>query len=96
MEVLMKKSLTTISWIAILAVFLSACNLGVNATPDGAATLNPLYTAAAQTLQAMVTEQASMTPVSVVATSTLVPVANSHIVISHIYGLCRTCSGQAL
>lgn len=69
----MKKSLTTVSGIAILAVFLSACNLGVNVTPDAAATLNPLYTAAAQTLEAMVTEQASNTPVSVVATSTPFP-----------------------
>ncbi len=69
----MKKSLTTISGIAILAVFLSACSLGVSATPDAAATLNPLYTAAAQTLQAMVTEQASATPVGVIATSTPFP-----------------------
>ena len=69
----MKKSLTTFSGIAILAVLLSACNLGVNVTPDGAATLNPLYTAAAQTLQAMVTEQASTTPVGVVASSTPFP-----------------------
>lgn len=69
----MKKSLTTISGIAILAVFLSACSLGVNVTPDAAATLNPLYTAAAQTLQAMVTQQPSSTPEGVVATSTPFP-----------------------
>lgn len=73
----MKKSLTPISGIAIVAVFLSACNLGVSVTPDAAATLNPLYTAAAQTLEAMVTEQASATPVSVVATSTPFPTATS-------------------
>ena len=49
----MKKSLTTISWIVLLAFLLSACNLGASTTPDAAATLNPLYTAAAQTLEAM-------------------------------------------
>jgi hypothetical protein len=69
----MKKSLTKISGIALLAIFLSACNLGMNITPDAAATLNPLYTAAAQTLAAMVTEQASATPVGVIATSTSFP-----------------------
>lgn len=69
----MKKSLTTILGIALLTVLLAACNLGVNVTPDAAATLNPLYTAAAQTLESMVTGQASATPVSVVATSTPFP-----------------------
>jgi hypothetical protein len=74
MEVLMKKSLATISGIAILALFLLACNLvAVSATPDAAATLNPLYTAAAQTLQAMVTQEASDTPVAVIASSTPFP-----------------------
>ena len=70
----MKKSLKTISWIIILALLLSACNLGVSATPDAGATLNPLYTAAAQTLDAM-ENQASATPGSIVATSTLFPTA---------------------
>jgi len=63
----MKKSLSTISWIAILAFLLSACNLGVSETPDAAATLNPLYTAAAQTLEAT-SDQVS--PTSIVSTST--------------------------
>lgn len=65
----MKKSLKTIPWIAVLALLLSACNLGVSATPDAGATLNPLYTAAAQTLDAM-NDQNNATPGSVVATST--------------------------
>jgi len=49
----MKKRLTIISGVTVLAVFLLACNLGVSATPDAAATLNPLYTAAAQTLRSL-------------------------------------------
>ena len=50
----MKKSLKLLLFIAILMFLLSACNLGVKAPPDdAAATLNPLYTAAAQTLEAM-------------------------------------------
>ncbi|MGB7873705.1 MAG: NBR1-Ig-like domain-containing protein [Anaerolineales bacterium] len=65
----MKKSLTTISWLAILALLLSGCNLGANPTPDAAATLNPLYTAAAQTLEAM-SNQATSTPGSPIPTST--------------------------
>lgn len=73
----MKKRLTFIPAILILAIFLSSCNLGMNATPDGAATLNPLYTAAAQTLQAMVTAQASPTPGIAIATSTPFPDATS-------------------
>ena len=67
----MKKSLKNLSWIAILAFVVSACNLGVKSpTPDAAATLNPLYTAAAQTLEAMA-NQAGTTPGSTFATSTL-------------------------
>lgn len=73
----MKKSTITISALVILAIFISACNLGMNATPDAAATLNPLYTAAAQTLQAMGTQQASPTPGIVVPTSTPFPQATS-------------------
>ena len=69
----MTKSLKTIPWIAILAFLLSACNLGVNPTPDAAATLNPLYTAAAQTLEAM-NDQSNITP-GVIATSTPFPTA---------------------
>lgn len=78
----MKKRLTTISGIVILAIFLSSCNLGVNVTPDAAATLNPLYTAAAQTLQAMVSPQASATPGIIVATSTPFPIATSTSIVS--------------
>lgn len=69
----MKKSLITISGMATLAIFLLACTLGVSATPDAAATLNPLYTAAAQTLQAMVSQEASATPIGIVASSTPFP-----------------------
>lgn len=72
----MKKRLTVIPGIlVVLAAFLSSCNFGVNATPDAAATLNPLYTAAAQTLQAMQADQASATPIGLVATSTPFPSA---------------------
>ena len=69
MEVLMNKSLKTILSVVVLMFLLSACNLGVKATPDAAATLNPLYTAAAQTLEAMAT-QAVTTPGGALATST--------------------------
>jgi len=65
----MKKRLKTFLWIAILTILLSACNLGVSATPDAGATLNPLYTAAAQTLEAM-SDQTNATPSRTVATST--------------------------
>jgi hypothetical protein len=74
LEVLMKKSLITIPWIATLALLLSACNLGVSEPPDAAATLNPLYTAAAQTLDAMA-NQGTNTPGVVLATSTPFPTA---------------------
>lgn len=69
----MNKSLTTLLGVVILAIFLLACNLGVSATPDAAATLNPLYTAAAQTLQAMVTQEASVTPMVILPSSTPFP-----------------------
>jgi len=52
----MKKSLKTIVSFVVLMFLFSACNLGVQAPPDennAAETLNPLYTAAAQTLEAM-------------------------------------------
>ena len=52
----MHKALKTILYIAILAFLLPACNLGVSKPPDAASTLNPLYTAAAQTLDAMATQ----------------------------------------
>ncbi len=68
----MKKSLRIIPWVVILMFLVLACNLGMNATPDASATLNPLYTAAAQTLEAMAT-QAIATPSGVVATSTPFP-----------------------
>ena len=68
----MEKSFTKISWMVILGLLISACNLGVSATPDAAATLNPLYTAAAQTLDAM-SDQANNTPGGFIATSTLFP-----------------------
>jgi len=65
----MNKRLTTISWIALLAFLLSACNLGVSPTLDAAATLDPLYTAAAQTLDA-ISDQAANTPGGAIPTST--------------------------
>ena len=59
----MKKSLKLLLFIAILMFLLSACNLGVKAPPDdAAATLNPLYTAAAQTLEAMSTTSGNAIP----------------------------------
>ena len=70
----MKKSLAAIPWIAFVTFLLSACNLGVSGTPDAAATLNPLYTAAAQTLEAM-EDQADTTPGSLLPTPT--PTATS-------------------
>jgi hypothetical protein len=65
----MKTRLAKIPWLVLLAILTLACNLGVQATPDASATLNPLYTAAAQTLEAMST-QADAT--SAFATSTLI------------------------
>jgi hypothetical protein len=75
-EVLMKMGLSIYLWIILLGLLLSACNLGVKAPPEGAATLDPLYTAAAQTLGAMAT-QAAPTPSSALATSTPFPGENS-------------------
>lgn len=57
----MKKYLLILPWLVIL-VSISACNLGVNSPPDAAATLNPLYTAAAQTLEAMATQSDAKEP----------------------------------
>lgn len=68
----MKRSLAKFPWIALLVLVPLACNLGVPAPPDASATLNPLYTAAAQTLEAMAT-QANTTPDSTFATPTLLP-----------------------
>ena len=65
----MKTRLAKIPWLVLLAILTLACNLGIQATPDASATLNPLYTAAAQTLEAMST-QADAT--SAFATSTLI------------------------
>ena len=50
----------------ILIIASLACNLPFtgNSTPDAAATLNQLYTAAAQTQQALVTQTRSSTPVT--------------------------------
>jgi len=67
----MKKSLAKIPWLVLLVFLVLACNLGVQATPDASATLNPLYTAAAQTLEAMETQ--ANTPGDALATSTLLP-----------------------
>ena len=71
----MRKGLKNFLGTVLLTVLLSACNLGVNATPDAAATLNPLYTSAAQTLEAMSTP-ATTTPGNVLATSTPLPGEN--------------------
>ena len=68
----MNKSLSFVPWLVVM-VSISACNLGVNSPPDAAATLNPLYTAAAQTLEGMAT-QSAVTPGVEPATSTSVPV----------------------
>ena len=67
----MKKSLATILWIILMMFLIMACNLGVQATPDASATLYPLYTAAAQTLEAMATQADTTSPGSALATSTL-------------------------
>ena len=73
----MKKSLAKIPWLVLLVLLTLACNLGAQATPDAFATLNPLYTAAAQTLDAMSTQAdatsalATSTPSSATATPTL-------------------------
>lgn len=59
--------------IALLSLFLLpalACNLPSSETPDTAATFNPLYTAAAQTLEAMATQSGS-TPVAPTSTLSL-------------------------
>lgn len=69
----MNKSLTTLIGVTILAIFLLACSFSASATPDAAATLNPLYTAAAQTLQGMVTQEASLTPMVILPSSTPFP-----------------------
>jgi len=68
MEFHMKKNFSIVPWLIIL-FSISACNLGVQSPPDAAATLNPLYTAAAQTLEAMAT-QTAIIPVSGGASST--------------------------
>jgi len=69
----MNKSLKIVPVIVILMIFILACNLGVSAPPDASATLNPLYTAAAQTLEAMSTQVNTMPPGDNIATSTPVP-----------------------
>ena len=67
----MKKNLTLLPWLIVL-FSISACNLGVQSPPDAASTLNPLYTAAAQTLEAAATQSAVL-PDSGFATSTSLP-----------------------
>ncbi|MDK1081890.1 MAG: NBR1-Ig-like domain-containing protein [Anaerolineae bacterium] len=65
-------------WTTSLTLLLTACNLGASPTPDAAATLNPLYTAQAQTLEALALqgetnlggETASPTTTLTIATST--------------------------
>ena len=68
----MKNSLNKFPLVVLLAFMLSACNLGMQPTADAAATLDPLYTVAAQTLEAMNT-QAVTTTGSAPATSTPSP-----------------------
>jgi len=71
----MKKNLIIIFGLVIV-FSISACNLGVQSPLDAAATLNPLYTAAAQTLEAMAT-QTVIIPVSGLATSTSTSVSDA-------------------
>jgi len=71
----MKKNLKIVPWLVIL-FFISACNLGMQSPPDAASTLNPLYTAAAQTLEAMVTQSVAL-PGNDFATSTSIPGAEA-------------------
>ena len=67
----MKRSLNKLV-IVFLPALVLACNLGTQPTPDAAATLNPLYTSAAQTLESMQT-QAATTPRSDSASATPLP-----------------------
>jgi len=64
----MYKNIKIIAWLIVLLIFLFACTLGTS-TPDASATLNPLYTAAAQTLEAMARE-GSLTQGSQLSSST--------------------------
>lgn len=59
--------------LALLVLPALACNLPGRATPDAASTLNPLYTSAAQTLEAMATQGVTTPPTSTPTTSFAVP-----------------------
>ena len=48
----MHRNIKHLAWLTVLVLFLFACTLG-SGTPDAFATLDPLYTQAAQTLEAM-------------------------------------------
>lgn len=56
---LIRKNSLVMSLSLVILTLISGC--GVRATPDAAATLAPMYTAAAQTLQALST-QVALTP----------------------------------
>jgi hypothetical protein len=71
----MKKSLNTFRWVVVLVFLLSGCNLGMKGPPDASSTLNPLYTAAAQTVEAM-ENQGAITPRSGLATLAPLPGEN--------------------
>ncbi len=70
----MTKQSRLLFWLTILILPALACNLTGSQTADAAATLNPLYTAAAQTLEAMAslgtTTPGSFPPVDAFATTT--------------------------
>jgi len=69
--------------LALLVLPAMACNIPGRATPDAASTLNPLYTSAAQTLEAMATQGVTTPPTSTptasfaAPTNTLVFVTNT-------------------
>lgn len=67
----MEKRSHTLLFLNFLLIFLFACGL-TSSPPDAAATLAPLYTAAAQTLEAMATQSVT-TPGTALASSTPVP-----------------------
>lgn len=68
--------------IAALAIVSLACSQFVSATPQPAATLNALYTSAAQTLEGMSTQAAAATQLSPTPTLSVVQPTASPIVIS--------------
>ncbi|MEW5828313.1 MAG: NBR1-Ig-like domain-containing protein [Chloroflexota bacterium] len=56
----MKPKYIPVAMLAVLLLAILACGQGGITTPDAAATLNPQYTAAAQTLEAMLTQSAPL------------------------------------